>query len=265
MQDNVEKNEQHIWDRYFAEALSDKGQEMENKDLWWRISEDDTIDILFEIFGKKSISILEAGCGSGGTNFSAAEKLNIRQITLLDISQNALRYAKKITPSSLAGITKYVKGSVFQLKASPKYDLVWNTGLIEHYNKKQIVDIVSNMLTCLHHKGAVVIGMPNRKCPAILKAALLGTSFAKKYLPFIKGYRNTTETLYSNHEIKQLLEKNFKGYKIQVKYAGSPTFVGTHTFLVKIMNRFFNKSSFSFLTYFILTERKHHDSKTHRS
>lgn len=264
MQKEIEKNEQKIWDDYFAEALSDKGQETENKNLWWCISEDDTVDILWEIFGDRSISILEAGCGSGGTNFSAAEKLKIRQITLLDISQNALRYAKKITPPSLANITRYIKGSVFEIKTSPKYDLVWNTGLIEHYNKKQIIKIVSNMLACLRRGGSVVIGMPNRRCPAILKAAFLGTTFAKKCLPFIKGYRNTTEVLYSNYEIKKLLENNFKGYKIQEKFAGSPTFVGTPSFLVKIINKFFNKSSFSFLTYFILTERKKNDRQTHR-
>lgn len=254
MYKTVENIEQNVWDRYFAEALGGKGQEMENTNLWWKISEDDTVDIVYDIYAQRTISILEAGCGSGGTNFSLANKLNICQIDLLDISKNALKYAEKITPPSLRSITNYIHGSVFELKTSRKYDLVWNTGLIEHYSKENIVKIVANMVKCMRKNGAVVIGMPNRKSPAILKAAFLGTHFARKYLPFIKGYRNTTEILYSDTEIKELLENNFN-VDVQIKYAGSPLFVGTPEFIVKAANKLFRKTPFSFLTYFILTER----------
>ena len=254
MYKTVENIEQDIWNRYFAEALDNKGQEMENTSLWWKISEDDTIDIVYNIYAQRAISILEAGCGSGGTNFSLSNRLKISQIDLLDISKNALKYAEKITPPSLRGITNYIHGSVFEFRTSHKYDLVWNTGLIEHYNKENIVKIVANMIKHTRKNGAVIIGMPNRKSPAILKAAFLGTYFARKYLPFIKGYRNTTEILYSDNEIRELLENNFN-VDVRIKYAGSPLFVGTPEFIVRAVNKLLKKTPFSFLTYFILTER----------
>ncbi|MBR1825752.1 MAG: class I SAM-dependent methyltransferase [Alphaproteobacteria bacterium] len=258
MYKTVEDIEREVWNRYFAEALDNKGQETENKDLWWQISEDDTVDIIYEIFAQRPIEILEAGCGSGGTNFSLAERLNVARIDLLDISENALKYAQKITPPALADITHYTLGSVFEFEPVRQYDLVWNTGLIEHYDKDNIIKIVANMLKCVKKGGVAVIGMPNRKSPAILKAALLGTNFAKKYLPFIKGYRNTTEILYSDNEIKALFENNFD-VDVQIKYAGSPLFVGTPKCMVRTVNKMFQKTAFSFLTYFILTERKSYE------
>ena len=148
MNKSAELLEKDVWDKYFAEALSGKGQEMDNADLWWQISEDDTVDIIFDIFNNKNINILEAGCGSGGTNFSLEKKLNVDQIDLLDISENALLYAKKITPKHVLKKTRYIQGSILEPNNEhlKKYDLVWNTGLIEHYQKDEIVKIIANML-----------------------------------------------------------------------------------------------------------------------
>ena len=257
MNKSTELLEKDVWDKYFAEALNGKGQEMDNSDLWWQISEDDTVDIIFDIFKQKNISILEAGCGSGGTNFSLEKRLNVEQIDLLDISENALLYAKKITPEHVLKKTRYIQGSILETnnKQLRKYDLVWNTGLIEHYQKDEIVKIIENMLALTKKDGAVVLGIPNIKSLAVLKSAFLGTNFAKNFLPFIKGYRNTTEIIYFDKEITEIVEKNFKTVAVQTKYAGSPLFVGTPKFIVKLFNKLCSKTRFSFLTYFILTRK----------
>lgn len=250
----VEKNEKQIWNAYFAEALDGCGQEMENSNLWWSISEIDTVDIVYDIFKAKTINVLEAGCGSGGTNFSLGKKLKLNQIDLLDISVNALKYAKQITPPEYQSKTRYILGSILDEKIEElgKYDLVWNTGLIEHYTPKEIISIISHMLDYTNEHGVVILGIPNIKSIAVLKAAFLGTRFARKFLKFINGYRNSSEILYSDRQIKKLISDHFKNVRIELKYAGSPLLVGSPEFLVRLVNQLFRKTKFSFLSYFIL-------------
>lgn len=253
MTKSVEILEKKIWDEYFSEALRGCGQEVENSNMWWTISERDTVDIIKRIFGDKKFNLLEAGCGSGGTNFSLAKELNVTGIDLMDISEKALKYADAIRPKDLNIGINYILGSILdEPNGNLKYDLVWNTGLIEHYDKCDIIKIINNMLNLTKTKGFVVIGIPNRKNIAVLKASFLGKKFSRKYLSFIKGYRNTTETLYPDKEIRELIRNEFKNIEVFTEYAGSPLFVGTPTFIVNIFDKIFKRTKFSFLTYFII-------------
>lgn len=253
MGSKVEALEEKIWDDYFTESLCGQGQEVDNENTWWSISERDTIIIIKDLFGNKKFNLLEAGCGSGGTSFSVAKELNVVGLDLMDVSQQALKYANSIEPDCLNVSVKYQKGSILNRpRKGGIYDLVWNTGLIEHYNKKEIIRIINNMIFSAKSGGIVVIGIPNRKSIAVLKAAFLGTRFARKYLSFIKGYRNTTEILYSDTEIKKLIKDNFKKYCINIKYAGSPVLVGSPNFIVRAFDSIFKRTRFSFLTYFII-------------
>lgn len=249
----VEQQEKQIWDDYFQEALSGAGQEMENSNLWWTISERDTINIVKELFGQKNFSVCEAGCGSAGSSFSLVQEMNVTKLHLIDISNKALEYAKKIASKDIKIPITYEQTSVLSnLNIKQQYDFVWNTGLIEHYQTNDIITIVKNMLNMTKDNGVVMVGIPNKSSMAVCKARILGSKFGSKYLKFIPGYRNTTEIPYSNKQIKQLLLDNFKNYKIDVRFAGSPLFAGTPEFIVRFADILVKCPRNAFLSYFII-------------
>lgn len=249
----VEQQEKQIWDDYFKEALSGAGQEMENSNLWWTISERDTIDIVKDLFGKKPFSVCEAGCGSGGSSFSLVQEMNVTELLLMDISNNALEYAKKIASKDIKIPVTYEQTSILSTPTiKQRYDFVWNTGLIEHYQTDDIITIVRNMLNLAKDNGVVMVGIPNKSSMAVCKARILGSRFGSKYLKFIPGYRNTTEIPYSNKQIKRTLLTNFEKYDIDVRFAGSPLFAGTPEFIVKFADVLSKCPRNAFLSYFII-------------
>lgn len=249
----VEQQEKQIWDDYFKEALSGAGQEMENSNLWWTISERDTINIVKELFDQKPFSVCEAGCGSGGSSFSLVQEMNVTELHLMDISTNALEYAKKIALKDIKIPITYEQTSILSNpNIKQRYDFIWNTGLIEHYQIDDIITIVRNMLNIAKDNGIVMVGIPNKSSMAVCKARILGSKFGSKYLKFIPGYRNTTEIPYSNKQIKRVLLTNFEDYNIDVRFAGSPLFVGTPEFIVKIADILVKCPRNAFLSYFII-------------
>ena len=253
----VEQQEKQIWDDYFKEALSGAGQEMENSNLWWTISERDTVNIVKELFGQKHFSVCEAGCGSGGSSFSLVQEMNVTKLHLMDISNNALEYAKNIASKDInIPITYEQKSILSNPDIKQQYDFVWNTGLIEHYQTDDIITIVKNMLNMTKNNGFVMIGIPNKSSMAVCKARILGSKFGKKYLKFIPGYRNTTEIPYSNKQIKQLLSNNFTKYKTDIRFAGSPLFAGTPEFIIKITDALVKCPRNAFLSYFIIKKEE---------
>lgn len=249
----VEQQEKQIWDDYFKEALSGAGQEMENSNLWWTISERDTINIVKELFGQKPFSVCEAGCGSGGSSFSLVQEMNVTEMLLMDISNNALEYAKKIASKNIKIPISYEQTSILSNpNIKQRYDFVWNTGLIEHYQTDDIITIVKNMLNMTTDNGVVMVGIPNKSSMAVCKARILGSNFGLKYLKFIPGYRNTTEIPYTNKHIKQILSTNFENHNIDIRFAGSPLFAGTPEFIVKFADILVKCPRNAFLTYFII-------------
>lgn len=253
---DAEELEKKLWNAYFDEALKGNGQEQDRSNVWWKAIDDDLEYICQHLFQDKKVSLLEIGCGSGTNTFTLAKSIDINKITLIDISTNALEYAKKITPQELKTKTQYIELSAFNVDTSikEKFDLVWNTGLIEHYKPSEIKFIIHNMLSALKDDGYILMGIPNIKSLAVLKASFLGTAFARKYLKFIGGYRNTTEKMYNDAFISKLILDNFN-VNLRLAYAGSVSLVGMPRFLVIFLNKIFKRTPFSFLTYYILSKK----------
>ena len=126
--------ERSKWDEYYAEALNGRGQEHE-RTYWWHLSEIETIETVASLFqGRSDLKLIEAGCGSGETSFHLAERVPFSQISLVDVSANALRFANSLQPGPSTYSTEYVVADVQRLPFRPNsFDLTWNVGLIEHY------------------------------------------------------------------------------------------------------------------------------------
>jgi ubiquinone/menaquinone biosynthesis C-methylase UbiE len=250
--ERIKQFEYAKWHAYFEEAILGKGQEHETT-LWWQASDQDSIEIVKSLFSsEQSIDLLEAACGSGGTSFKLAEYMTLSSLTLLDLSTNALNFAKILEPAHLNGKVTYTEGDITQLPFQDRiFHLTWNVGVIEHYPKPILLQIVKEMLRVTKREGYVLLGIPNRRSVAVLKAWFLGTDFGRKYLPFAKGYRFDTEILYGNHELKNFLEENLK-LSVDVAYAGNCLWVGAPDMLVRLTQKYFKQSSCSFLTFFVL-------------
>jgi ubiquinone/menaquinone biosynthesis C-methylase UbiE len=59
--------------------------------------------------------------------------------TLLDISPVALKYATYLAEKNRCKNIKIIKGDIFEMPfKSEEFDFVWNIGVIEHYDLKEI-------------------------------------------------------------------------------------------------------------------------------
>ena len=253
--EEIKKFEYAKWHAYFEEAIQGKGQEHETT-LWWQVSDRDSIEIVKSLFtSEQPIDVLEAACGSGGTSFELARYMALSSLTLLDLSTNALDFAKTLEPDRLNGKVNYIEGDVTQLPFQDNFfHLTWNVGVIEHYPKQMLLQIAKEMLRVTKREGYVVLGIPNRYSVAVLKAWFLGTDFGRRYLPFVTGYRFDTEILYGNHELKTFFEESLNTC-VDVAYAGNCLWVGAPNMLVRLTQKYFKNSPFSFLTFFILKQQ----------
>ena len=111
----IREFEREKWDEYFLEALRGKGQEHENT-LWWRLSDEDTFDIIRPLFrGSSRVRALEVGCGSGGSSFLLRAKIPITVLALCDVSPQALRFARTLESKQFRTPTGFVQADMFSL------------------------------------------------------------------------------------------------------------------------------------------------------
>lgn len=244
--------EKQLWNTYYEDVLQNKGMQDETTP-WWLIADRDAAQLIKGLFQdrQKAIKVLEPGCGSGTTSFNLAKQTQIEELVLLDIASNALRVAQTYEEPALAGKVQYIEGNIFDLSLfCNQFDLVWNIGLIEHYSVKEIKQIISQMYSSVSPGGFLVVGIPNRQSIAVIKAALLGSKFGERYLKWIKGYRNSSEILYSNRFIQECI-RSTTGVPVHIEYGGSPLWVEAPIPLVKFLDRYLKLKPFSFLSFFI--------------
>jgi len=237
------------WSNYFDVAINGAGQEHEDT-LWWRVSDDHSFDIVEEFMGTiKPIAVCEPACGSGGTSLKLAERFEISEVVLLDISPSAVAFAHSLIPAELADRCEVIQGDAFATElADNRFDLVWNVGVIEHYLPDQILEMIQEMLRITKPGGTVLVAYPNRRSIAVLKAALLRSWFGRHFLQWLPGYRFDTEILYSDSFLAKLI-CDYTGSTVAKRYAGSALWVGAPTALVKLEQKLFPRSRSSFLTF----------------
>ena len=100
-------------------------------------------------------TILEAGCGTGQT----LSLLTRRHETVgLDISQAALNLARSNCKHSILG-------SIFKIPFKDNtFDLVYNSGVIEHFQNPTNVAGIQEMARVTKPSGRVIIIVPNTLC-----------------------------------------------------------------------------------------------------
>ncbi|NGX34737.1 MAG: Ubiquinone biosynthesis O-methyltransferase [Candidatus Anoxychlamydiales bacterium] len=249
LKDRIQQ-EKDYYDKYYKKSLREEGQEHKNQ-LWWSIRNKDASELVSQYFrNRDSINVFDIGCGSGKTTQYLANLISINYVCFMDISLQSLAFARSLESNSLKGKTEYIQQDIFQMNFNCEFDLVWNIGLLEHYTIEEIKQIVNKMYKATKNGGTMLIGIPNRRSFAVIKASLLGSKFGRLFLSWIPGYRNGSEILYSNHQMKQIIQE-VTGKSVRVAYGGSPLWVGSPNFLVRIFDKYFKLKKFSFLTFFL--------------
>lgn len=101
--------------------------------------------------------VVEAGCGTGQTLALFKKR---HEAIALDISPQALALAGKTADPSL------VLGTIFSIPfRDNSCDLVYNSGVIEHFRDPQNAAAVREMARVVRKGGYVIIIVPNTYCP----------------------------------------------------------------------------------------------------
>jgi GT2 family glycosyltransferase/glycosyltransferase involved in cell wall biosynthesis/SAM-dependent methyltransferase len=144
--------EQAKWDSYYASLP------LVDEDAATRQFNDAFAGMITELLPSGG-SVLEAGCGGGWQSLAIARS-GVHRVSLLDFSQEALNYAKRLFDREHLR-ADFVQGDVFA-PANGEYDLVFNAGVLEHYTFDEQVAFIRAMA---QRSGRFVLAMvPNRLC-----------------------------------------------------------------------------------------------------
>jgi SAM-dependent methyltransferase len=107
---------------------------------------------------KPGQSVLELGSGTG--ELSAVLAKNGRGTTLLDYSENCLKFSKRLFETANLKGTHIMADVLKPLPfADNTFDCVWSSGLLEHFNDEQIISILQESKRV--SKNKVISLVPN--------------------------------------------------------------------------------------------------------
>jgi len=103
--------------------------------------------------------VMEVGCGGGEQSLALARKGKF-DLTLVDFSEQALAYARKVFAMHKLP-AKFQQSDAFS-SASAKYDLVFNAGVLEHYPPDEQIAFLRSLAG--QSRKYVLVLVPNQKC-----------------------------------------------------------------------------------------------------
>lgn len=192
------ENEMDYWNRHWKNMINHIEKNsipFEIQDLWWKNLYDEmTLYYENEINGFKNKTICEIGAGSGYASLLMAK--NGAQVTLIDFAPNSVEYAKRvmqylsINPENV----KFIQGDLFSKEklTNEQFDIVWNCGVIEHYEWDEAIKLVKIMSSYTKPSGKVLITLPNLLSPFLI------------YKMFKEG--KGSEIFFSHRMLKKLME-----------------------------------------------------------
>ena len=148
-----EQREREKWDRYYTELATD--------------ASDPEVDAFYRELARVMLSflppnsrILEAGCGSAQLSLALAREGNC-EVSLLDFSPAAIDVARRLFAA--AGVSPHVQiGDVLEAPGPADQDLVFNSGVLEHYAFERQVAFFRAMGR--RSRRYVFVMVPNREC-----------------------------------------------------------------------------------------------------
>lgn len=138
------------------------------------------------------VKILEAGCGSGDGLAALVDENRI--VVGLDLSEKALR--RTLSHRNVLG----VRGNNFALPfLDNTFDLVFNSGVIEHFKYPGNLEQVKEMTRVTKRGGEVIINVPNSFC--------LWYILIKKVLMLLKRWQFGYEESYTPWRLERIVKE----------------------------------------------------------
>ncbi len=229
------QHENEHWSKIFNEELKKDFKDFSS--YWWKDYYKNIIEYFDNYISKNNYkNLLEAGSGSGKASILLNKNL---QKNLLDISDVALTYSKYLSKKFNENNISYTQGDIFSMPFKSKtFNFVWNIGVLEHYNKLEVRNIMSEMIRVTSENGTVVIAVPNLYSGPIIKAKILSHALLK----FIPGYRLDTELFYKEKDIRFLFlkaanENKRVVEKFTLEYFGNPLPMETPRVILKTVGK----------------------------
>jgi|ETNmetMinimDraft_11_1059920.scaffolds.fasta_scaffold38945_2 2-polyprenyl-3-methyl-5-hydroxy-6-metoxy-1,4-benzoquinol methylase len=176
-QEYTQKKAAEKWNSYYSKkSLVSRVIEWIIELYFSRAFEKDFKRITKNLKGK----IIEPGCGSGLMSSRLAKQGY--EVTVLDITENALKTARSnFIKNKTNG--EFVKADIFKMPfESETFDIVWNQGVIEHFD--DIKGVVKEMNRLVKKDGYLVIFVPAYNSPLHLIYRILTILNLKKLWPF---------------------------------------------------------------------------------
>jgi ubiquinone/menaquinone biosynthesis C-methylase UbiE len=137
--------EEEIWEKVWTKNLITSDYSLKYLDFMMKVEKDLPV-------GSK---VLEAGCGTGQTLSPLSER---HETYGLDISKAALKLAQY-------NCRYPVLGSIFKMPFGDNtFDLVYNSGVIEHFKDPENVVAIKEMARITKPSGKIIIIVPNTLC-----------------------------------------------------------------------------------------------------
>lgn len=106
----------------------------------------------------KYTKVIEIGCERGITNMLLNNNLTKY---FLDINQDILEKVEKAC-IQLQIMGTFINEDMFSMSCSDEfYDVVFNSGVLEHYDKKERIEILREYSRVLKPNGTIILGIPN--------------------------------------------------------------------------------------------------------
>ena len=141
------------WRSFYGESAAPVNSELLQFDPWQE-------QLAKKISQDESRSVLEAGCGYGQTGYLIAGQQE-KRVTLLDFEIVPLQTACTLFEQGKRS-GSFVLGDLLGLPFTEgNFDLVFNAGVLEHFNFSARCRALDEMLRCVKPGGKVVVALPN--------------------------------------------------------------------------------------------------------
>jgi 2-polyprenyl-3-methyl-5-hydroxy-6-metoxy-1,4-benzoquinol methylase len=123
---------------------------------WDSLSESVFLAVVAEAKPISGRRIMEAGCGTGRISARLAD--GGAMIACLDIAPEALALAKK--QFAEPDRASFIEGSILSVPRGEKYDVIWNSGVMEHFVESDQMAAIREFLAILKPGGRLILLTP---------------------------------------------------------------------------------------------------------
>lgn len=162
--------------------------------------------------------LLELGCGPSTLSLSVAHR--VRELVGIDISEEALRQARKNQRRLGTSNATFVNADCRAVPFQDAFDVAWSAGLIEHFFERDI-DVVREHLKATKPGGVVLLSVPAAYSLHWLHYRLTRPRALRRFWPWsdVEAF----QTFYTPRRLRELGQRT--GLPARVRYL-PPALIG---------------------------------------